>query len=369
MDSRDTASVRLLTPSTWSRGIIAENETWEGFPYTRVGTFFSELEFQRYKVNSVLKELLADVDIIQVVSGSAASANAVIGTGKPISLQVATRARVERRCRDASVRSPLDWWRRAMTEITDHYDNRALLRCHAIQVENSWMFDYVRKLNRNRSVDVRNAPPGVDHHLFHPAAERDPESQPYILCIGRLGDPRKRLELLGEAFVALAQRGDDMTKLVVAGKSAPPAGFWRLIDENGLRRRVTYLPEVSQTEIVTLYQQASVFALPSDEEGLGVVILEAMACGAPVVSTRSGGPEGIISDGVDGILVDRDDSSQLAIGLERVLRENGLNKAFSSAGRQKVLHNYSLDVTGQKFLDVWHSLLNKNNTSCKDRQF
>ena len=61
-----------------------------------------------------------------------------------------------------------------------------------------------------------------------------------------------------------------------------------------------------------MYQRAAVFALPSDDEGLGIVILEAMACGVPVVATRCGGPEDIITDGTDGFLVPRYDAGALA---------------------------------------------------------
>lgn len=110
MDSRDRASVRLFQPSSWLRGIVAQQAEWEGFSYTHIGALFSEFEFQRYRPNRVLAAQLADVDLIQVVAGSPAWANAVLGLGKPVSLQVATRARVERRRRDAAARFPLGWW-------------------------------------------------------------------------------------------------------------------------------------------------------------------------------------------------------------------------------------------------------------------
>ena len=60
-----------------------------------------------------------------------------------------------------------------------------------------------------------------------------------ILCIGRLDDPRKRIEVLGEAFAVLAERGDSVTNLVLAGKSVPLAEFWRSNSEKALHRRVT----------------------------------------------------------------------------------------------------------------------------------
>ena len=363
MDSRDTASVRLLQPKTWSRGIIAESADWEGFPYIRVGACFSELEFQRYKPNPVLSDQLADVDVIQVVAGSAACANAVTGLGKPVSLQVATRARVERRRRDASPRSASGWWRRAMTEITDRYDDRALLNCDAILVENQWMYEYAQRLNKNRPVDLRYAPPGVDSDVFCPAPERHLARDPYILAIGRLGDRRKNLELLGRSFVAIAERGDTRTRLILAGKSGPPAGFWQIIDQAGLRHRVNYLPNVSQAEIVNLYQQANAFALPSDEEGLGIVLLEAMACGIPVVSTRCGGPDGVIRHGVDGFLVPLNDPDAMARDLAHLLSDIDINKSLGRAARQRIEATFSVCATASEFVDTWKRLFEERCTA------
>ena len=61
------------------------------------------------------------------------------------------------------------WWRKGMTVITDRLDDRALRSVDAIQVENPWMLDYAREINRGRSdVDIRYAPPGVDAKLFLP---------------------------------------------------------------------------------------------------------------------------------------------------------------------------------------------------------
>ena len=357
MDSRDSASVRLLRPQTWRQGLRSEPADWEGYPCTRIGARFAELEFQRYKGNSVLAAQLADVDVIQVVAGTPAWANPVLGLGKSVSLQVATRACVERRRRDAAPRSPADWWRRAMTEITDRYDDRALQRCDAIQVENHWMYGYAQRLNGARPVDLRYAPPGVDTSLFCPVAARSYEQNPYILCVGRLSDPRKNVELLGRAFVALVDKGDRYTRLVLAGKSPPSAAFWEVIERAGMRDRVTYLAGVTEAELVALYQQAAVFALPSDEEGLGVVVLEAMSCGVPVVSTRCGGPDGIIRDGIDGYLIPLNNLELLSSHLEQLLADADLNKQMGRAARQRIEAAFSVDVTARAFLETWNRLL------------
>ena len=81
-------------------------------------------------------------------------------------------------------------------------DDRALRSADAIQVENSWMYAYARKLNDGRDVDLRFAPPGVDARTFCPA-ERNLEDDSYVLCVGRLDDPRKNVELLLDAYARI----------------------------------------------------------------------------------------------------------------------------------------------------------------------
>src|SRR6202043_1838740 len=100
---------------------------------------FSELEFQRYRPRRALTILLADCDLVQMVCGSAAWANAVLGLGKPVSVHVATRAKIERRRRDAHPQGLFGWWRKAMTPITNRLDDRALRCADAVQVMNPWM--------------------------------------------------------------------------------------------------------------------------------------------------------------------------------------------------------------------------------------
>jgi glycosyltransferase involved in cell wall biosynthesis len=101
------------------------------------------------------------------------------------------------------------------------------------------------------------------------------------------------------------------------------------------------------------------FALSSDEEGFGMVILEAMACGVPVVATRCGGPDGIIDDGKDGFLVPLDDAVLLAERLTLLCRDNVLNEKMGCAARATIEARYADEVAGQAFVDVWERLLEK----------
>lgn len=118
--AQDESSVCISRPTTWGRGITTRHGQWQGLPFVHVGASISELEFQRYRPRRILADVVADCDILQVVCGSPAWAYAVCGLGRPVSLHCATRAKVERRRRDADPVTIVGWWRKAMTEITDN---------------------------------------------------------------------------------------------------------------------------------------------------------------------------------------------------------------------------------------------------------
>lgn len=355
----DPESARLLSPSTWISSPKTRDGLWRGRSYTHVGAWLAELEFQRYQQRKVIANAIADCDLVQVVCGSPAWALSVCGLGKPVAVLCATRAVVERRRRDYRPQGPAGWWRKAMTAVTNRLDDSALRKVDAIQVMNPWMLDYARTINVGRSdVDIRYAPPGVDAAMFHPLCERMPAQDPYILCVGRLDDPRKNIGLLLEAFdrlpLALGR-----VNLVTAGSGEPPPSYWDRVRMLGLGDRVRHVARPSTEELVALYQRATAFALPSDEEGFGVVILEAMACGVPVVSTRSGGPDGIIADGEDGFLVPLNDSGSLADRLTRLCMDEEMNRAMGQRGRVTIEQRYAEVIAANTFLDIWERMLPK----------
>ena len=361
MSSADSCSTRLVDPRTWMRGVTTRGGEWQGLPLRHVGAHWTDFEFQRYQPRKTLAEAVASCDILQVVAGSPAWANAVIGLGKPVALHVATRVCVERRRRDADPRTFSAWWRKGMTSITNRLDDRALRMADAVQVMNPWMLDYARHVNGARNFDLRYAPPGVDADAFRPLFKRDLKSDPYILCVARLSDPRKNIGLLLDAYAQQPQHLVNQVRLILAGSSAPPDSFWRRVEQLGVRERVTYVAQPSQLALISLYQHASVFALPSDEEGFGMVLIEAMACGVPVVSTGSGGPDGIISDGENGFLVGLDDALQMASRLGLLLRDADMNLRMGIAARTTVDTYYSEQVAGAAFLNIWDKFLSSAN--------
>ena len=90
-----------------------------------------------------------------------------------------------------------------------------------------------------------------------------------------------------------------------------------------------------------------------------MALLEAMACGVPVISTRSGGPDGIISEGEDGYLIERNDVAALTERLVALLSSDMLNAQLGEAARKTVEKRFSEEVTGAAFVDIWDNLLRK----------
>ena len=357
VSARDELGVALTRPTSWFRGLRTSEGFWRGRRFTHIGAFGSELEFQRYQPRPALRRTLDGCDLIQVVCGSPAYAWSVCDLGKPVAVHCATRAIVERQTRLATKCGAVDAWRRWMTTITDRIDRKALQSVNAIQVENAWMFEYARQLNAGRRVILRRVTPGVNTSQFTPNPGRDRHADPYILCVGRLNDERKNLSLLLRAFSALPDNLRATTRLLLAGCAPPPALFWSRAKQLGIRERVRFIDSPTTAELVILYQNATVFALSSNEEGFGVVIIEAMACGVPVVSTRSGGPDEIIWDAHDGYLVDVEDADAFADRLARILLDQELSIGMGRAARQKILTKYDAQVAGCALLSTYNALL------------
>ena len=114
-----------------------------------------------------------------------------------------------------------------------------------------------------------------------------------------------------------------------------------------LLERIDIHTGLSAADLAVLYRNAAVYALSSDEEGFGITVAEAMASGLPVVATRCGGPDGIISDGVDGFLVKTGDAAQLANRLCEVLSDRDLHRRMSLRARDTAIRQYSHTVAGR----------------------
>ena len=354
LSSTDEASIRLTDPKTWAEGVQVREGTWEGHRYRHVGAVLSELEFQRYRPRPALTEILNRHNLVQIVAGTPAWALLTRHTDVPVALQVATLARVERKSLLEETTGLLGAWRQGMVRITDWLDHHALQYADRIFVENDWMRDHlVDHVSRDRLVF---APPGVDTDQFAPG-DTPPSEGRHLLSVGRLADPRKNVEGLIEAYSHLRDQMEDPPPLVLAGRTGPSGEVWARAQALGVRSHVTFHEDVSLETLVDLYRTAACYVVSSDEEGLGLTILEAMACGRPVVSTRCGGPSTVIKDDNTGRLVPTKAPAALADAVRDVLVHPDTANEMGRAGRTRIEDAFSVDASKQRFLEGYDTLL------------
>jgi glycosyltransferase involved in cell wall biosynthesis len=177
----------------------------------------------------------------------------------------------------------------------------------------------------------------VDIERFQPGAA--PADPPYILLTARIRDPRKNVNLLLRSF-ARVRTSFQRVRLIIAGDE-PSLDTEHLAAELGLGEAVRFVGHVSPDELSRLYQQATLFVFPSRQEGLGISVLEAMACGLPVVCTRCGGPEGLILDNVTGRLTPNGDEAALANAIIDLLRQPQRAQAMGAAGRARAVNEFA----------------------------
>jgi glycosyltransferase involved in cell wall biosynthesis len=163
----------------------------------------------------------------------------------------------------------------------------------------------------------------VDYVWFH-------QDIPLLCACGRLVTP-KNLPLLLEAL-KLA-RNEQPLRLVILGQGEDRAKLESYAETLGISAHVAFLG--FQPNPFKYMAKATGFVLSSSWEGFGNVIIEAMACGVPVISTRCSGPEEIITDSENGLLVPVNDASALAAAILRLLREAPLRKRLAEAGRRR----------------------------------
>jgi D-inositol-3-phosphate glycosyltransferase len=344
---KDAVSLRLLNPLTWFSFPKYKYIDYFGYKCTHVGAYFAELEPFRYKGRKILANILESSDLIQVVAGSPAVSLSVLNLGKPVLLQVATRSIVER---ESILRRRYSLPRKLMTFVVNRIDDYCIKNVNSIFVENQWMFDYCKNLRPHDSSGVYLAAPGINTQKYAPSTCNRVINNGYILSVGRFSDPRKNIIFLLECYVNIVDKISPPPRLVLAGSSAPNKNFWNLVERNNLINFVQFISNPSESELIDIYQGASCFALTSNEEGFGMVLIEAMACGIPVISTKCGGPEGIITDSFDGFLVDIGDHQKFSDHLLHLCLDIDSNILMGKHARSTSLKKYSLENTGKSFL-------------------
>ena len=200
-------------------------------------------------------------------------------------------------------------------------------------------------------------PNGVDTKAFQPSRDITLRAElglsDQTLLIGAIGNVRvpKAYDVLLRATRALLDRSANY-HVAIAGDNTNPlaAELFDLARQLGIEQHVTFLG--LRADVSRILNNLDAFVLTSRTEGFSIACIEAMACGVPVVATRSGGPEEILVDGA-GILVPVDDPQAIANALERVTTSKDLGASLAAKGLARVHERYALS----KMLARYETLL------------
>lgn len=200
--------------------------------------------------------------------------------------------------------------------------------------------------------EVRIVPNGADVELFASATPAPLPEGRRILFVNRL-DPRKGFLVMVEAFRRLAERRPDLV-LIVAGDGPDRSAVDELPAET--RKRVVMLGNVPHGELPPYHAAAEVFCSPATgRESFGIVLVEAMAAGVPVVASDIPGYREVIRDGLDGTLVPPRDPGALALAIGDLLDDPDIAKRFGEAGRARA-KRYSWDTVAGEIEEVYREV-------------
>jgi D-inositol-3-phosphate glycosyltransferase len=233
-----------------------------------------------------------------------------------------------------------------------------------------WLY----KADVNRIVVI---PPGVDTHRFYPISKDEakeyigvPPCEKMLLFVGRI-EPLKGLDVLLEAIQSMRLRGvfdGDLFCLAVIGgepdvssdaMSVEMARIQSLREQYGLEDLVTFLGKRSQDTLPYYYSAAEAVIVPSHYESFGMVALEAMACGTPVVASQVGGLGFLVQDNVTGYTVPVDEPDALADRISRLMSDPGLRRRM---GNQALIaaQDYDWEKISNRLITLYEEVIEES---------
>jgi glycosyltransferase involved in cell wall biosynthesis len=207
------------------------------------------------------------------------------------------------------------------------------------------------------NIEIIHTPPDdifmpIEAEKTHGVLERYHIKSPYFLAIGSM-EPRKNLKNILLAYKELLQETKDLPRLVLFGHAWRKETSKTLIEKMGLSKHIIHLGGVSENDLPALYSGAIAFVYPSLYEGFGLPVLEAMACGCPVITSNTSSLPEIAQDAA--ILVNPSKPEEIKNALADLSKTQSLREAFIHKGFEKV-KQFSWQNATNKLMALYESL-------------
>jgi glycosyltransferase involved in cell wall biosynthesis len=224
----------------------------------------------------------------------------------------------------------------------------AYRRCRFVAISPSTKTDLIKRGIAADQVDVVLC--GLDHDVYRVLEGVDRFSAPTIVHFGR-ARKYKSINLVIEAFERVKGALPE-TRLVIAGDGPELPSLKRFVDEKGLGDSVEFLGAVGTSELVRLLNQAHLFMNASPKEGWGLTVVEANACGVPVVASRRPGLQDSVKDGQTGLLAEYGDVRDFADKALELLTDAEKWDRVSRAGLDWA-RSLTWDATAREMTDIF----------------
>ncbi len=207
---------------------------------------------------------------------------------------------------------------------------------------------------------------GVDTELFRPTTKRTSsrrKDKPITFgIVGRLEHRRKGQDLFIEAAIIALKKRSDLEFVIVGhereGMEDEEQKLQDIVASYGHEKKILFRGFVPPEQMPSLMNELDVIVLCSKQpEGLAIVLLEAMACGKPVISFAEGGPLDVVQDGVNGLLVPPRDIEKLAEAMLRLASDGKLRARLGEAGRKTVEERFRSGLTADRVESVYRTVL------------
>jgi glycosyltransferase involved in cell wall biosynthesis len=203
--------------------------------------------------------------------------------------------------------------------------------------------------------DIYNVGNGVDPQYFPPPSLKSSEN-PYILYTGRLDGRKGLIDFIDAAPIVLTKFPE--MKFILTGKGSYKNFLLARINKLKLGKNFHFYNYVPTNELVKLYQNATIYVLPSYYEGLPTSLLEALSCGLPCVATDVDGNNELIINGENGILIPPHNPEKMAEAICLLLNNKELRDKYSINGRRTITELYDWDKIAEKYIQLYQKIMN-----------
>lgn len=219
-----------------------------------------------------------------------------------------------------------------------------------------------KEINKYTKKNIALTPFGVDTNKFKPSTtEINKDNKPIIIGTIKTLEENYGIEYLIRGFKILENQTPDLPlKLLIVGKGTQELSLKNLVEKLNIQSKVEFTGYINPDLIPKYHNMLDIAVFPSIEESFGVSVLEASACGKPVIVSNVGGLPEVVEDGKTGFIVEKENPDAIALALGKFIANPELRNEFGKNGRNKVIKEFNWDDSVKNMVSIYNQILTNN---------